>query len=83
MADPKNFRRNVELLHQRLVDEFAGNPFDLILVSDNAALDFVLEHREPLTGNAPVVFCGINNFTPEMLRGQSGLTGVARTATSL
>ncbi len=38
MADPKNFRRNVELLYQQLVDEFAGNPFDMILVSDNAAL---------------------------------------------
>ena len=51
----------------------------MVLVSDNAALDFVLEHRGPITGNAPVVFCGINNFTPEMLRGQSGLTGVAET----
>lgn len=77
LADPKAFRRNVELLHQQLVDEFAGKPFDLVLVSDNPALDFVLEHREPLTGKAPVVFCGINNFSPDHLRGQPDVTGVA------
>ena len=37
-TDLKAFRKNVELLHQQLVDEFAGNPFDMILASDNAAL---------------------------------------------
>ena len=78
-TDPKALRRNLELRSLQLADQFAGRPFDLVLVSDNAALDFVLEHREQLTGNAPVVFCGINNFTPEMLRGQSGITGVAET----
>lgn len=78
-ADPTALRRNQELRYRQLADQFAGRQFDLVLVSDNAALDFVLEHREPLTGNAPMVFCGINNFTPDMLRGQSGITGVAET----
>ena len=79
MGDPKAFRRNMELLHRQMVDQFVGKQFDMVLVSDNSALDFLLEHRESLTGNAPVVFCGINNFSPEMLRGQSNITGVAET----
>jgi len=77
MTDPKAFRRNMELLHQQIVNQFGGKPFDMVLVSDDAAFDFLLEHRELLTGNAPVVFCGINNFSPDMLRSQSNITGVA------
>jgi PAS domain S-box-containing protein len=78
-TDPKPLRRNLELRSRQLVDQFVGKVFDMVLVSDNAALDFVLEHREPLTGNAPIVFCGINNFSPDMLRGQANITGVAET----
>ncbi|MBN1262008.1 MAG: PAS domain S-box protein, partial [Anaerolineae bacterium] len=50
--------------------------FDAILLSDNNALDFALTYRDALFPGAPVVFCGINNFTPALLRGQTGVTGV-------
>ncbi|WP_053062227.1 ABC transporter substrate binding protein [Desulfovibrio sp. TomC] len=77
ITDPKALRKNKELLQQQIVNMSAGKPFDMVLVSDNAALDFLLDHRESIAGNAPVVFCGINNFTQDMLRGQSNITGVA------
>lgn len=73
------FRRNNELLKQQIVNISADKPFDMVLVSDNAALDFLLEHRKSITENAPVVFCGINNFSPDILRGQSNITGVTET----
>lgn len=36
--------------------------FDLVLASDNSALDFVLKHRSnPVLKGLPIVFCGISN----------------------
>lgn len=53
--------------------------FDLVLLSDNEAFNFVLRHRDELFTGTPVVFSGINNFRPEMLTGFQGVTGVAET----
>ena len=49
--------------------------FDVILVSDNNALDFLLSNRDELFPDVPVVFCGINNFSNSMLQGQRAITG--------
>ncbi|WP_167506073.1 ABC transporter substrate binding protein [Desulfosediminicola flagellatus] len=49
---------------------------DAVIVSDDFALDFVLQYREKLFSNVPVIFCGINTYTPTRLLGQSGITGV-------
>ena len=56
--------------------KLAGLSFDLLLVSDNDALDLALRYREELYPEVPIVFCGINHFTPEMLGGHRGITGV-------
>jgi len=53
-----------------------GLSFDLLLVSDNEALDLALHYRDELYPQLPIVFCGINNFTPAMLSGRAGITGV-------
>ena len=57
--------------------KLAASRFDLIVVTDNDALDFVLSYRDSIFHAAPVVFCGVNNFAPEQLRGQTGITGLA------
>lgn len=36
-------------------------PYDVVIVGDDAALQFVLEHREALFQNMPIVFEGIND----------------------
>lgn len=51
--------------------------FNLIVTTDNDALDFVLEYRDSIFRGAPVVFCGVNDFRPEQLRGQPRITGLA------
>lgn len=66
-----------ETVDRALVSKLSGRHFDLIMVSDNDALNFVLRHRERLFPGLPVVFCGINNYRPEMLAGHRGVTGVA------
>lgn len=49
----------------------------LIIANDNNALDFLLNRRSRLFPNIPIVFCGINDFSEEMIRGQTMITGVA------
>ncbi len=71
--EPAYFEQFDALLQRKLKD-FS---FDLILVSDNDALNLALRHREDLFAGIPIVFCGINSFAPSMLGGQRQVTGVA------
>jgi methyl-accepting chemotaxis protein len=49
---------------------------DLILSSDDDAFNFLVKYRDELFPGSPVVFCGVNYFTTEALKGQRGFTGV-------
>ncbi len=49
---------------------------DLVVVSDNAAFDFAVKQRGRAFPDVPIVFCGYNNFRPEVLRGLADITGV-------
>lgn len=49
---------------------------DIVLVSDNNAFNFVTNNRQQLFPDVPVIFCGYNNFTAEILNGMSNITGV-------
>jgi ABC-type uncharacterized transport system substrate-binding protein len=63
-------------LRQVYAIKFKDRRFDVIIASDNNALDFLLNYREQLFPGTPVVFCGVNAFSREQLRGQRGYTGV-------
>ncbi|MDZ7778041.1 MAG: ABC transporter substrate binding protein [Bacteroidales bacterium] len=52
------------------------NPSNLVLISDNDALDFVLNNRAQYFDETPIVFCGINNFKESLIRGQKNITGI-------
>jgi PAS domain S-box-containing protein len=55
----------------------AAFPFDLVLCVDNQALDFVVANRDRFFRDVPVVFCSVDNYSPRLLSGQAGITGVA------
>ncbi|UTF48762.1 ATP-binding protein [Desulfomicrobium sp. ZS1] len=57
--------------------KLAESTFNLIITTDNDALDFVLEYRDDIFRGAPVVFCGVNDFAPGQLGGQKDITGLA------
>lgn len=57
--------------------KFAKVHPDVIVVSDNAALSFVIANRDSLFNAIPIVFCGINNYVPALLGGATGITGVS------
>lgn len=54
--------------------------FDAIIVSDNAAFNFILEYGEELYPNTPVVFCGVNNLNQERLNNHGDICGIVERA---
>ncbi|QWR76963.1 sensor histidine kinase [Candidatus Magnetomonas plexicatena] len=50
--------------------------FEVIIITDDDALDFVKEYREELFKDIPFVFCGINDYTPAKTEGFKNFTGV-------
>ena len=52
-------------------------PPRLIITLDNPAFDFALKHRARLGADIPLVFGGVNRFTPDMIAGQRAITGVS------
>jgi len=63
-----------------LVDKYAGVNPRLVISLDNAALNLLLANRSRLFPEAPIVFVGVNNFKPSMLRGYDKITGLAEVA---
>lgn len=55
----------------------ARRPPRLVITVDNAAFDFALRHRTTIAPGVPLVFAGLNRFVPEMIAGQTDITGVS------
>jgi PAS domain S-box-containing protein len=66
-----------EILQTLYRQKYAQQQFDVILVSDNNAFNFMRQYRQDLFPDTPVVFCGVNGFDPAMLSGQEEITGIA------
>lgn len=54
--------------------------FDVVIVSDNVALEFVLKYGDEIFPGIPIIFCGINNFNPKMIEGKKDYWGVIEKA---
>ncbi|CCU78778.1 response regulator receiver domain protein (CheY-like) [Halanaerobium saccharolyticum subsp. saccharolyticum DSM 6643] len=54
--------------------------FDVIIVSDNAAFNFILEYGEELYPKTPIVFCGVNNFNSNFLVNKEDICGIVENA---
>jgi len=57
-------------------DKFQGTKFDLIMVSDDFAYNFILDYQDRMLPGVPVVFCGVNDFKPARLEGRENVTGL-------
>ncbi len=53
--------------------------YSLIICSDNNALNFIQKYGAELYPEIPVVFCGVNNFKPDLVKGIEHVTGVVET----
>ena len=66
----------LEKLLQLYKDKYGALSLDVIICSDDNALNFLLRNREDLFPGVPIVFCGINNFTDSLIAGYTNITGV-------
>ena len=56
--------------------KYSQMQFEVVMVSDNNAFEFLRQHYDELFPGTPVVFCGINNFSDAMVEGYDLFTGV-------
>ncbi len=56
--------------------KFKNRVFDLIITTDDNALDFVINHHDSLFHGSPVIFTGINNKKVPYLIDRNHFTGV-------
>lgn len=59
-----------------LAAKYRDVPVAVLASADDAALDFWLARRETLFPGRPIVFCGVNDFTPARIAGHADVTGV-------
>ncbi len=57
----------IEQLDRIYKTKYASTRFDLILCSDNNALDFIIDHYGEAPYTAPVVYCGVSNYNEYQL----------------
>ncbi len=66
-----------ERLYELYKQKYRATKFDVIITADNDAFNFMLEYRDRLFPDTPVVFCGVNFFEDAMLEGKrTQFTGV-------
>ncbi len=64
-----------EAFESYLRSRYSGKRISLVIASDNEVLLFLARRRSIFPG-APVVFCGINDYSPAMIAGFPEATGV-------
>ena len=72
-AKKYNFEYITDKLKTLYRDKFLGEKFDVIIVSDNDAFEFVRRIRDELFPGVPVVFCGVNEYRGPL---EPGITGI-------
>ena len=62
--DDSSYLENLSKIYKQ---QFANRKFDLVIISDNNAFDFIAKYYNDLFENTPVLFCGINNYNKDIL----------------
>lgn len=76
--DWKNYptEKNLVYIYNHLKYKYSEKRIDVLLVTDNAALDFAIKHRKELFSDAPIVFSGINLQDKDIEKLPARITGV-------
>lgn len=75
--DSPEYLEQIRLLYQA---KYKKTDLDLIISSDDAALNFLFQHADSLFPEVPVVFVGANFFDVARLQGYERFTGVSEEA---
>ncbi len=72
-----------ELMCNQIRSNFLTRNPDVVVVSDNDALNFITRYYNRLFKWTPVVFCGVNSFSTDMIAGfEDKITGAVEIITS-
>lgn len=77
--DSKRFYNdeNIENFKELLTYKLSQTEYDLVITSDDNAINFVMEHRDDLLPGIPIIFFGVNNTSNASAYAQeTGVTGV-------
>jgi len=79
--DSKRFTDDeyVRTLFSLYAHKYRNTRFDALIVSDDNAFKFIMDHRDSLFSGTPVIFCGVNYYSPDMIGERDGITGVVET----
>jgi len=69
----QEYFRHMEQLIRR---KYGNKNVDVIITSDDNALDFMLGMRKTFLSNIPLIFCGIDHIDPERISGYEPIYGV-------
>ena len=72
-------KKYISQLKEIYKEKYKNIKFSLILANDNNAYNFLRKYRDEIFGPVPTVFCGVNFFHKEDLKGLKNFTGVAET----
>lgn len=68
---------NIPIYYQLFKNKYAEKSIDMIMVTDDKALEFALSYQNELFHNAPIVFCGVYpDSADKMISGLTNVTGV-------
>ncbi len=73
-VDSPGYLEQVRVLYQ---EKYKGAHLDLIMSSDDAALNFLFKYADTLFPDVPVVFVGANFFDVSRLQGHERFTGIS------
>ncbi len=79
--DTKNYNSpaDYERVASILQAKYSGDKIDVIVSSDDNAVNFLLQHREKLFPGIPIVFCGVNNTDLVLRDDFKNITGIFET----
>jgi len=80
--DYMDTKRNISTAYMKTfyelyLEKCKNTHFDAVIVTDDAAYRFVLEHQQELFPNIPIVFCGVNFLENREIQRNPWVTGVA------
>ena len=63
-------------LRELFLIKYKNKKFDAVITSDDNALRFAVKNHQDIFNEAPIAFCGVNDFDPSFTAGNHKISGV-------
>ncbi|MDQ0192380.1 ABC transporter substrate binding protein [Paenibacillus wynnii] len=67
---------NLNNFYTMIKAKYQAIPIDVVIATDNAALDFAMKYRKDLLSDAPIIFSGVNQVGVNSIKDRNNITGV-------